>query len=67
MNIILFINRNNKNEVIVGWYTTNTANGQFIIDSTSLMYDFYSTECINPVHLVVDTSLLSDTIITRYW
>jgi len=60
-----FHRRNNKNEVIVGWYTTSTAQGQFITDNTSLMYDFYSKECDNPVHISVDTSLLSDNLSTR--
>jgi len=60
-----FHRRNNKNEVIVGWYTTSTIHGQFITDNTSLMYDFYSKECNNPVHICVDTSLLSDNLITR--
>lgn len=60
-----FHRRNNKNEVIVGWYTTSTAQGQFITDNTSLMYDFYSKECDNPIHISVDTSLLSDNLSTR--
>lgn len=60
-----FHRRNNKKEVIVGWYTTTTANGQCIIDNSSLVHDFYSSECANPVHLVVDASLLADTMNTR--
>ncbi len=57
--------RNNKKEVIVGWYTTTTVNGEFIIDNSSLIHDFYSSECENPVHIVVDTTLSRDTISAR--
>jgi len=54
-----------KKEVIVGWYTTTTVNGEFIIDNSSLIHDFYSSECENPVHLVIDTTLLGDNISAR--
>ncbi len=60
-----FHRRNNKKEFIVGWYTTTTVNGEFIIDNSSLVHDFYTSECENPIHLVVDTTLLSDTISAR--
>jgi translation initiation factor 3 subunit F len=60
-----FHRRNNKKEVIVGWYTTTTVNGEFIIDNSSLIHDFYSTEVENPVHLVIDTTLLGDNISAR--
>lgn len=60
-----FHRRNNKKEFIVGWYTTTTVNGEFIIDNSSLIHDFYSTEVENPVHLVIDTTLLGDNISAR--
>eukprot|EP01038_Epipyxis_sp_PR26KG_P007098 gene7098-9685_t len=62
-----FHRRNNKKEQIVGWYTTTTSMGQFIIDTSSLIHEFYSQECNHnyPVHLVVDTALLNDKIYTR--
>jgi len=60
-----FHRRNNKKEVIVGWYATTTAKGEFINDNSSLIHDNYSHELDNPVHLVVDTNLLSDTIAVR--
>lgn len=57
--------RNNKKEYIVGWYTTTSVNGAFIVDNSSLIHDFYTNECDNPVHLVVDTTLRSDNISAR--
>ena len=50
----------NKREVIVGWYTTTTAEGQVIIDNSSLIHDFYTKEVAEPVHLVVDTTLAGE-------
>jgi hypothetical protein len=55
-----FHRRNNKKEKALGWYTSTSQSGQFIIDTSSLIQDFYSSECVNPVHLVVDTTLLGD-------
>lgn len=40
-------------------------NGAFIVDNSSLIHDFYTNECDNPVHLVVDTTLSSDSISAR--
>lgn len=60
-----FHRRNNKREVIVGWYTTTTNQGQFINDNSSLINDIYTTECDNPVHLVVDTTLMGDSMDIR--
>jgi len=57
-----FHRRNNKKEKVVGWYCSTTAQGQFVVDNSSLIRDFYSGECENPVHLVVDTTLLGDTV-----
>ena len=60
-----FHRRNNKKEVIVGWYTTTTQNGQYVTDNSSLINDFYSSECTKPIHLVVDTTLSTDTMSVR--
>lgn len=60
-----FHRRNNKKEVIVGWYTTTTSKGEFINDNSSLVHQSYTDEVENPIHLVVDTTLLSDTIAVR--
>jgi translation initiation factor 3 subunit F len=55
-----FHRRINKKEKIVGWYTTTTAEGALINDNSSLIQEFYSSECENPVHLVVDTTLAGE-------
>jgi translation initiation factor 3 subunit F len=65
-----FHRRNNKKEVILGWYTTSTANGEFIIDNSSLIHDFYCNECADspmtePIHLVVDTTLMGEQMSVR--
>lgn len=46
----------NPKESIVGWYATSM-DGAGIVDSSSLIHDFYSEECEDPVHLVVDTAM----------
>lgn len=56
--------RVNKREQVVGWYATSIG-GVSIVDSSSLIHDFYSHECDNPVHLTVDTSLTNDTVSVR--
>jgi translation initiation factor 3 subunit F len=61
----LFHRKNNRREHIVGWYTTTTAKGEFINDNSSLIHDFYSSECENPIHIVVDTTLSSENVNTR--
>jgi len=60
-----FHRRNNKKEVMVGWYTTTSATGEFINDNSSLIHDVFSKEIDNPIHLVVDTTLLTDNISIR--
>ncbi|KAJ1457842.1 hypothetical protein M885DRAFT_514331 [Pelagophyceae sp. CCMP2097] len=47
--------RVNKAEKVCGWYATSA--GAAIADSSSLIHEFYSRECADAVHLVVDTSL----------
>ena len=67
--------RANRNETVVGWYATafpsNDEDNQYenncIADTSSLIHEFYSGECEDtimdsPIHLVVDTSLVEDTI-----
>eukprot|EP00545_Synedropsis_sp_CCMP1620_P013689 CAMPEP_0119013214 /NCGR_PEP_ID=MMETSP1176-20130426/8166_1 /TAXON_ID=265551 /ORGANISM="Synedropsis recta cf, Strain CCMP1620" /LENGTH=338 /DNA_ID=CAMNT_0006966279 /DNA_START=91 /DNA_END=1107 /DNA_ORIENTATION=+ len=52
----------NRKEVVVGWYAS-TANGSTLVaDTSSLIHDFYTTETddADPVHVVVDTRLLTD-------
>lgn len=60
-----FHRRNNKKEVIVGWFATATAQGELINDNSSLIHDFFCGECQNALHIVVDTMLLSDTAQVR--
>ena len=54
-----------RREVIVGWFSTTTEDGQVILDTSSLIHEFYSKECADPIHLVVDTSLTGDSIGAR--
>lgn len=60
-----FHRRINRREKIVGWYTTTSAEGALINDNSSLIHDFYSLECENPVHVVVDTTLAGDMLGVR--
>jgi len=69
--------RANKRETVVGWYATalpdETEDGspssgghKCIADTSSLIHEFYAGECDDdPIHLVVDTSLQSDSIALR--
>jgi translation initiation factor 3 subunit F len=43
----------NSKEVVVGWYST----GLGLSGSDALIQDFYSGECTNPIHLILDTQL----------
>ncbi|XP_060532201.1 eukaryotic translation initiation factor 3 subunit F-1 [Cylas formicarius] len=45
--------RVNSNEAIVGWWAT----GHEVTNHSSVIHEYYSRECVNPVHLTVDTSL----------
>lgn len=60
-----FHRRNNKKEVMVGWYSTTSITGEFINDNSSLIHDVFAKEISNPIHLVVDTTLLTDQISIR--
>ena len=52
-----FHKRINRKEKIIGWFTTASSEGSLINDNSSLIHDFYSAECTDPIHLVVDTTL----------
>lgn len=54
-----------RREVIVGWFSTTTSAGEIIVDNSSLIHDFYSRECVSPVHVVVDTTLAGDGVGVR--
>jgi len=43
----------NANEQIVGWYST----GLEVTEHSLLIHEFYSRECKDPVHLLLDTTL----------
>lgn len=49
-------------EDILGWYATS-ADGTVLINQQScLIQDFFSAECKDPLHLVMDTSLTNSTL-----
>lgn len=52
----------NRREKIIGWYTTTISDGSVIIDNSSLIHEFYSDQCNDPVHIVMDTTLAGDTM-----
>jgi translation initiation factor 3 subunit F len=64
-NMYNFHRRINKKEHIIGWYATTAANGALVVDNSSLINEFYAGECNDPIHLVVDTTLVSDKINIR--
>lgn len=60
-----FHNRINRREKIIGWFSTTFPNGNWIVDNSSLVHDFYSNECENPIHLVVDTRMADGNMCVR--
>ncbi|RHY30229.1 hypothetical protein DYB32_004510 [Aphanomyces invadans] len=60
--MLLLHQRVNPNEVVVGWYTTASADGSILNENSCLIHEFYSTECATPVHLVTDTTLRGDSL-----
>ena len=56
-----FAKRVNKKERVLGWYASTTPSGTLIIDQSSMISDFYTKKtefgALNPLHLVVDTTL----------
>ena len=65
--------RSNRRESVVGWYASAAANSEgggpapLIADTSSLIHEFYAGEADenDPVHLVVDTRLLTDQLMIR--
>lgn len=57
--------RNQRKEVLVGWFSTSMPTGALLADNSSLAHAWFSSEVINPVHIVVDTTLLGDNISVR--
>lgn len=53
----------NAREQIVGWFSTGTLDMSSGIDA--LIHSFYTNECPNPVHLVVDTTLQNDRLAVK--
>eukprot|EP00948_MAST-09A_sp_MAST-9A-sp1_P004029 g4029.t1 len=55
-----------KREKIVGWYSTNP-DGECVTSSTVIFHEFYgkSSSIANPVHLVIDTSLVNNRLLTK--
>ena len=52
---------------MVGWYASASDEMPLVADTSSLIHDFYATEAEegDPIHLVVDTRLLEDSIQIR--
>jgi len=69
--LALQLRASNRKESVMGWYATaleDSESGTFqcITDTSTLIHEFYAGECKeDPVHLVLDTSLRSDGIITK--
>jgi translation initiation factor 3 subunit F len=57
--------RNQRKEVLVGWFSTSMPTGALLADNSSLAHAWFSSEVANPVHIVVDTTLLGDAISVR--
>ena len=57
--------RINKKEVVVGWFATTAPDGAQIINSSSLIHNFFEGECSDPIHIVADTSLAGDSVSIR--
>jgi translation initiation factor 3 subunit F len=57
----------NKQEVIVGWYSTTSPNGALITNTSSVINTFYAKQCGDelPIHIVVDSTLAGDSMSVR--
>lgn len=57
----------NRKEVVVGWYASVSEEMPLVADTSSAIHDFYTTHAEegDPIHLVVDTRLVDDTIQIR--
>jgi translation initiation factor 3 subunit F len=58
-----FHRRINKNEQIVGWFATTNEDGSYINEFSTLINEFYNDQCKNPVHIVIDTTLVNDKLV----
>lgn len=60
---MLALHMRSSKDVVVGWYASASGDS-LVADTSSLIHEFYAGECEdnNPVHLVVDTRLLSDSL-----
>lgn len=56
--------RGNPRETVMGWYASASHEMPLIADTSSLIHEFYASESEDgdPVHLVVDTRLLEDSL-----
>ncbi len=52
----------NPNEELLGWYATASEETGLINQQSCMIQDFYSRECGDPLHLVVDTALQSNVL-----
>mmetsp|Transcript_96 Transcript_96/g.323 ORF Transcript_96/g.323 Transcript_96/m.323 type:complete len:308 (-) Transcript_96:60-983(-) len=52
----------NSGEEVLGWYATTPGQGVLINQQSCLIQDFYSAECGDPLHIVVDTSLANNVL-----
>lgn len=57
----------NRKEVVVGWYASVSEEMALVADTSSAIHDFYTTHAEegDPIHLVVDTRLVDDSIQIR--
>lgn len=51
----------NIRDKIVGWYATSS-NGIDIPDASVFIHDYFAHECKHPIHVVVDTSLKTNSL-----
>jgi translation initiation factor 3 subunit F len=58
---MLALHMRSSKDIVVGWYAS-AAGERLVADTSSLIHEFYAGECedSDPVHLVVDTRLLTD-------
>jgi len=49
--------RVNPNEEVLGWYATVADSAVLINQQSVLIQDFYSNECVDPLHMIVDATL----------
>lgn len=63
--MLSFHRRNNRKDVVVGWFGTTTVRGELLNDNSALVHDFYADLCEQPFHLVVDTTFSGDKLQVR--